>query len=94
MAYCGPKGIPLSQFLGWSNEDQDAALVWAAHESRRCAGCGTHPDDWDEAAGGSRHAYKGEPYQCEGCVVAERTAESPDMQQPQVRGMRVRLVRG
>jgi hypothetical protein len=45
MAYCGPRGIPLSQFLGWEQSDQDAALAWQTHEALRCPGCGTHPDD-------------------------------------------------
>jgi hypothetical protein len=44
MAYVGPLGIPLSEFLGWSPDDQDAALAWRAHESRRCPH-GHHPDD-------------------------------------------------
>lgn len=45
MRYCGPRGIPLSTFLGWAQEDQDAALAWQAHEAERCPGCGRHPDD-------------------------------------------------
>lgn len=45
MRYCGPRGIPLSSFLGWPQEDQDAALAWQAHEAERCPGCGRHPDD-------------------------------------------------
>lgn len=44
MGYCGPRGIPLSQFLSWDQADQDAALAWAGHESRRCSSCGHHPD--------------------------------------------------
>lgn len=93
MAYCAPRGIPLREvFLRWPQEDQDDALTWAAHEARRCSGCGTHPDDWDPDAGGERHAFRAEPYQCQGCVETQRTAEAPEMQDGQ-RGMRVRLVR-
>ncbi|MCR6703155.1 MAG: hypothetical protein NVV66_00100 [Cellulomonas sp.] len=43
MAYVGPLGIPLSRFLAWEPSDQDAALAWRAHESRRCP-AGHHPD--------------------------------------------------
>ena len=45
MAYCGPRGIPLSRFLSWPQDDQDAALAWAGYESRRCRSCGHHPDE-------------------------------------------------
>jgi len=44
MAYCAPLGIPLSSFLGWDPDDQDAALAWRAYESRRCPQ-GHHPDE-------------------------------------------------
>ena len=45
MAYCGPRGIPLSQFLSWDRADQDAALGWSGYEARRCQRCGWHPDE-------------------------------------------------
>lgn len=48
MGYCGPRGIPLSQFLSWDQADQDAALAWAGHEARRCSSCGYHPDVDDQ----------------------------------------------
>lgn len=67
MAYCGPRGIPLSTFLEWDELDQDAALVWQAHEARRCPSCGTHPDDWNPEAGGRRDAYTAEAVVCPGC---------------------------
>lgn len=67
MAYCGPRGIALDDFLAWSQHSQDAALVWSAHESRRCPGCGTHPEDWDPAKGGSRDARHWHPEVCVGC---------------------------
>lgn len=78
MAYCGPKGIPLSQFLSWHEDDQDAALLWQAHEGRRCRSCGTHPDDWDPDKGGRRDAYTAEVVVCPGCrsIDAARDRES------------------
>jgi hypothetical protein len=93
MAYCGPKGIPLSTFLRWSLYDQDAALTWAAYEARRCRQCGTHPDAWNESLGGSRNAYHAENYTCAGCVHAQRHAESPDVTHGG-RGVHVRLMPG
>ena len=45
MRYCGPRGIPLSQFLAWAQPDQDTALAWQAREALRCGSCGHHPDD-------------------------------------------------
>ncbi len=65
MAYCGPRGIPLTEFLAWDETDQDAALAWQSYESRRCredgqlvpatslpvlaAACAVDPDLQDEA---------------------------------------------
>lgn len=93
MAYCGPKGIPLSTFLTWSPEDQDAALAWQSHEGRRCGQCGTHPDDWRESAGGSRHAWHAEDYKCPGCVQLEQRMETHEVKDGG-RGMHVRLGSG
>jgi len=71
MAYCGPRGIPLSTFLSWPQEDQDAALAWQGHEGRRCGTCGYHPDD------GGAHAHINV---CRGCVAREkRTKEASEI---------------
>lgn len=84
MQYCGPRGIPLSRFLSWPVSDQEAALAWMAHESRRCGQCGTHLDDWKEAEGGSRTAYHAEQFSCPGCArigqaqTALRDQKAPD----------------
>jgi hypothetical protein len=93
MDYCGPKGIPLDVFLTWKESSQDAALAWQFHENRRCSGCGTHPDDWNEKQGGSRMAYHGEWYTCPGCIEQERLRESPEIQKAG-RGVHVRLAHG
>lgn len=90
MAYCGPHGIPLSQFLDWPQADQQAALSWQAHESRRCNGCGTHPDDW----AGNRDAFHGEHYQCPGCLKAHRESEHPNVKDGKIPALHVRLKPG
>lgn len=83
MAYVGPRGIPLSRFLSWTQYDQDAALAWQAHESRRCPGCGWHPQE-----GPARpHAHLDT---CPGCVEIERTQAT---EEAKGRGVRVRLAR-
>lgn len=69
MAYCGPRGIELDAFLRWSRRSQNAALEWAAHEARRCGGCGTHPEDWAENPH-AHHAHLSE--ECPGCVSRSR----------------------
>ena len=52
MAYCGPRGIPYTQFLGadprWDDLSREAALAWQADEDHRCNGCGQDRDDWYE----------------------------------------------
>jgi hypothetical protein len=74
MAYCGPRGLPLSQFLRWSHADQDAALDWQVYEAGRCRGCGTHPDEW----AGDRYAFHAHFEQCPGCKEKQRLAEAPE----------------
>jgi hypothetical protein len=68
MAYCGPKGIPLSTFLTWPDEDQQAALAWQSHEGRRHT-CGTHPEDWTGADGRPVDAVHYVEQVCRGCQV-------------------------
>ncbi|MFL6141571.1 MAG: hypothetical protein ACJ72N_06850 [Labedaea sp.] len=91
MAYCGPRGIPLSEFLSWRESDQQAALAWQAYESRRCAGCGSHPDDWDPDLGGDPRAWRAETRICQGCVELQRRHTEPDNQN--VRGLHIHLTR-
>lgn len=74
MAYCGPKGIALDDFLRWSRRSQEAALAWQARESQRCRNCGTHPEDWaDDAL--AHHAHL---EQCKGCQQQQRITEAPE----------------
>lgn len=82
MAYCGPRGIPLSVFLSWDQIDQDAALAWAAHESRRCRSCGHHP------AEGRPHAHL---TVCTGCQQLDAARKSADAKTP---GAHVRIAHG
>jgi hypothetical protein len=73
MAYCGPRGIPLSTFLSWDQADQDDALSWQAYEARRCPGCGAHPDE------GDRHYHVDV---CASCVALETKRKDDDAQVP------------
>lgn len=93
MAYCGPRGIPLSVFLGWPQDDQDAALAWQAREATRCPGCGSHEADWDPDAGGSRTAWAADVHICQGCVQVEQQRARMDDEAPSQRGVHVRLTR-
>lgn len=80
MAYCGPRGIAHSHFLGgpavWTDLDRDKALAWAALERQTCTGCGTRADEWSPAAGGSRNAWEFHPGICPGCEQKERTEDA------------------
>lgn len=69
MAYCGPRGIPLSRFLSWPVEDQEAALAWQDDQSRSCSRCGTHPDEWDEKGANAYHVGR---HVCRGCMALAR----------------------
>jgi hypothetical protein len=90
MAYCGPKGLPLSQFLAWPESDQDAALTWQAHEARKCTECGTHPDDW---AQNWWYAWEAEAYRCRGCQVVGDKRDEIQKQDKRGNGVHVRLTR-
>jgi hypothetical protein len=92
MDYCGPRGIPLSVFLDWDQQDQDNALMWQAHEARRYPD-GTHPDDWDEDTGGSRRAYHVHIDTHPGARLIEKAMYSPEFKEAG-EGAHVHLVRG
>lgn len=50
MGYCGPAGLPHSQFLGgpavWTDTDRELALAWDAMRRATCPRCGTRHDQW------------------------------------------------
>lgn len=71
MDYCGPAGIPHSQFLAWSQDDQDKALGWLIDKGEKCPGCGTYPDEWLDEDG---VPHEEEPYElhdmvCRACML-------------------------
>lgn len=75
MAYCGPRGIPLSTFLDWPEADQDAALEWAAREAARCSACGTWHDEWDVPP--EQHPWHAHPQMCPGTKYVTQLQNSP-----------------
>jgi hypothetical protein len=84
MAYCGPRGVPSSVFLGrvvrpgvdpeWLPSDREDALAWTAYEGRRCRGCGTHPDEWSE----DKSAYHAHLTECRGCRQQQRLTSTDE----------------
>lgn len=92
MAYCGPRGIPLSVFLSWAEDDQQAALAWQAHEAARCRGCGTHPEDWPRDA--TEHRHHVEIYRCHGCALLQQNAETAEFRDQTRRGQHLMMARG
>lgn len=92
MSYCGPRGIPLSVFLSWREDDQQAALAWQSWNASRCPDCGTHSEEWDPDQHGSRDAYTAEAHICQGCVELQRLQDSPQVQGG-MRGVHLRLRR-
>jgi hypothetical protein len=71
MDYCGPRALPLHQFLAWPQESQDAALAWAASERSRCGNCGTHREDW---ANGARPQHWHDEI-CPGCQEKQKAIQ-------------------
>ena len=95
MAYCGPRGIAHSVFLGgpsvWTQSDRDKALAWSDLDRQTCSGCGTRAEEWNPTLGGDYHAYEAEMVVCQGCVQIER-AQS-EAQENKMRGKKIRLRR-
>lgn len=75
MAYCAPKGIPHSVFLGWSQADRDLALAWQQEQSQTCQQCGTHPAQW----AADPDAFVADLRRCPGCERLEQARKAvPD----------------
>lgn len=62
-----PLGLPHSEFLAWSEEDQDKALMYRREMATVCRGCGTRQSDWDA----DPDAFIGDFTQCPGCIRLE-----------------------
>lgn len=85
MRYCGPRALPHSAFLAWTDDDQDKALAWQQFERSVCPGCGTREDEWER----DRFAYVGDLYRCPGCeVLSQERENAPE----HARGVHARLV--
>lgn len=87
MAYCGPRGIPLSVFLEWDAADQDAALAWSSSEAQKCPGCGTHPEDWRD----DDQAFHAHNIMCPGCARRAVAGKADEMK---LDGMLTQMARG
>lgn len=71
MSYCGPRGIPLSEFNSWSDIDQAAALAWQRREDEKCPQCRIHPDVTDPEHGGHPDALRLGSVLCRPCEIAQ-----------------------
>jgi hypothetical protein len=88
MAYCGPRGIPLSRFLSWPVDDQQAALTWMAEDRLRCSNCGTAEWEWDE----DPEAYEAQMWVCKGCNRIGTQQKNSDKQAEAFPGLKIHLV--
>lgn len=86
LGYCVPLGIPHSQFLAWSADDQDKAIAYTVRQRARCPSCGTNPDEWVTAGGDPviPPPYEPTTHVCMGCADKERYDKS--MQDEPVKG--------
>lgn len=96
MAYCGPRGLPHSFFLGgphlWTQADRDKALAWQELDRQTCKGCGTRPEEWDPEQGGSRDAWEYVIDVCPGCERREATeARMQDKEHAEMKGKRIKV---
>ena len=75
MAYCGPRGIPHSWFLGgpyqWTELDRVKAIAWDRHRAESCNRCGAHPDDWIDPETGRPYDPPPHTFGVERCYSCE-----------------------
>jgi hypothetical protein len=88
MAYCGPRGIPLSTFLAWSVDDQQAALVWQSEESLKCPNCGTAEWQWEQ----DPNFAQAEARVCMGCQRVGTERKAYEKSAEHMPGLQIRLV--
>lgn len=88
MAYCGPRGIPLSRFLQWPVDDQVAALGWLAEDRLRCPHCGTAEWEWEE----DRDFAHAEARVCPGCNAIGLERKAWEKSAEFMPGLSIRLV--
>jgi hypothetical protein len=87
MDYCGPRGIPHSKFLTWSEGDQDKAIAWMLADLTRCPTCGTVPEDWLDEDGKDREPppFEARSKRCVGCAtILDVRKQIPDESQQSV----------
>jgi hypothetical protein len=97
MDYCGPNGIPLSTFLSWPIDDQEAALWWQAEKQVPCSNCGTAEWEWEE----DPNAYEIAKSVCKGCAMIQAAQKEAEAKPGGMKftiaemfpGMKIRLVR-
>ncbi len=86
LAYCAPRGIALSVFLGrtvypgdpgWLPDDTLAALDWQEYEATRCSGCG-QPRDECMAHEDDAPAYEVTMTRCHACSAAAAEGKAFD----------------
>jgi hypothetical protein len=81
-----PLGIPHSEFLSWSTEDQDKALAWLEQERLKCSNCRTYRDDWER----DPFAFVAVSRQCPGCVAI--ASEQKNIPEENSEGWLIQLV--
>jgi hypothetical protein len=93
LAYCASRAIPHSQFLAWSDDDQDKALAWQRVQMLACPHCGTFDDQWVDEQGRRIDPPPFEPvaHMCHGC--ADKAAFADDLREDRssMNGITVRL---
>lgn len=89
MDYCGPRGIPHSEFLSWPIDDQVKALGWQAEQNAACSQCGTRDWEWEQ----DRRAYRAEAYVCMGCLALGSAQKEHEKTAKTTPGLHIRLVK-
>lgn len=69
-----PLGIPHSDFLCWSEDDQDKAIAWNIEDRTRCKRCGTKPFEWLDENGREiiPPPYEATDRRCMGCATLDQ----------------------
>ena len=69
LAYTTQHAIPLSEFLGWPEDDQDLTLAYLRLERAKCPGCGLTEE---ESANRTDPPYIADVHICQSCLELGR----------------------
>lgn len=91
---CVPLGIPHSEFLAWSEDDQDKAIAWNTAKAQVCDLCGSREAEWIDPE--TKRILDNPPLvpntiKCYGCAEIDVYRKATFQDEPVPEGVRIVL---